>query len=243
MPCDACVTSPGWVRVDDRNVSRLARCECWLAERATWAPDVPMEFRAARLENYRELAGNGAALKAAKTFAASGRDLYLTGGVGSGKTRLACTLLNEAHARKEAAWFVRVPLLLLKLQPARTDDAAIESERLLHRLMSEPLIVLDDIGAERETATDFTRRTLLAIYEERGDKGHRTIWTSNLRLDVDPRQASNPHRAKTLGEFMADDRLASRIAGRSDVIWLGVGDQRLARRFDPKAAAAGRDAE
>lgn len=229
----------GWAHIHDGNLSRVTRCACWVAKRKTFADGVPLEFQAAILENYRELKGNSTALKAAKAFASSTQDLYLCGGVGAGKTRLACTLLNEAYAKGQPGWFVRIPMLLFKLQPARTDEAGVEAERLLHRLSSEPLVVLDDIGAERDTASDFTRRTLLTIYEERGDKGLRTIWTSNLRLEADLRQSQNPHRAKTLGEFMSDDRLASRIAGRSEVIWLGAGDQRLAPKADSRKAAAG----
>lgn len=236
--CATC-QGTGWARVDTGNVSRVTRCACWLEQQRRYADGVPLEFQAARLENYHELAGNTKAIAAAKKFAESDRDLYLCGGVGAGKTRLACTLLNEAHAHGQPAWFVRVPHLLWTLQPARTDEAAATQERTIARLSAEPLIVLDDIGSERESASDFTRRTLLIVYETRGDKGLRTIWTSNLALAPDPKQINNPHRAKTLGEFLQDDRLASRIAGRADVIWLGVGDQRLARKTQATKAAAG----
>ncbi len=77
--------------------------------------------------------------------------------------------------------------------------------------------MLDDLGAERDAATDYTRRTLLMLYEARHDAGRRTVWTSN----------------KTPGEvgaFMGDDRLASRIAGRCRVVELTGRDWRLAGR-------------
>ena len=39
--------------------------------------------------------------------------------------------------------------------------------------------MLDDLGSERDAATDYTRRTLLMLCEARHDAGRRTVWTSN----------------------------------------------------------------
>lgn len=179
------------------------------------ASGVPYEFRSARLSDYEELAGNKAALQKARAFLDStGRDLYLFGGVGAGKTRLACSMLNEHFLRRRVALFVRVPMALYELQPGRHADDIAQLER---RLIHTDLLVLDDIGAERDQATDFTRRTLLMLYEARGDQGLRTIWTSNKSLDE-------------LAAMQDDDRLASRIAGRADVVKLTTSDQRMARR-------------
>lgn len=179
------------------------------------ADGVPYEFYAAAFENFSELGGNVAALKKAQTFLASDakRDLFLSGGVGAGKTRLACSLLNEAHKRNRWCFFARVPMLLHQLQPELKES----SGDLEHKLMRCDLVVLDDIGAERDQASDYTRRTLLMLYEERGDRGHRTIFTSNKTL-------------QQLAEMQDDDRLASRIAGRADVVQLTTADQRMARR-------------
>lgn len=192
---------------------RYRRCDCIAP--MVCADGVPYEFREATLENYREDPGNRSAIAKARHFLdVNGRDLYLSGGVGAGKTRLACSILN-AHARKRnTAFFARVPMLLYQMQPGRDRE---EVAALEQRLFSTSLLVLDDIGAEREQASDFTRRTLLMIYEERGDRGLRTIFTSNKTLS-------------DLSEMQDDDRLASRIAGRADVILLSTADQRLLRR-------------
>lgn len=221
--CDLC-GGTSWKPVAG---GRVERCECWIAQQKTFAENVPLEFRLAALANYREIEGNLTGLKAAKAFVDDTRDLYLAGGVGAGKTRLACSILNDMHRNGTRGVFVRVPMLLWKLQPSQKPEITAEANRLTEALATAPVAVLDDVGAERDSATDFTRRTLLTLYEERGDKGLRTIWTSNLRLDVDPRQAQNPHRQPTLGEFMGDDRLASRIAGRAALVLLTTRDQRL----------------
>ena len=55
------------------------------------------------------------------------------------------------------------------------------------------------------------------LYEERGDRGLRTVWTSNKSLSE-------------LSAMQNDDRLASRLGGRADVVRLTTGDQRVMRR-------------
>lgn len=181
---------------------------------AAGAPGVPHEFVSSSLESYRKEPWNGKAIAAARGFTEHERDLYLFGGVGSGKTRLACSIANAWYAKPgHTALFVRVPMALHALAPGRNEDEREEYER---RLFAVRLLVLDDVGAERDVATDYTRRTLMMVYEERGDRGLRTIWTSNKGLDE-------------LGQMQADDRLASRIAGRADVVALSGPDQRLHR--------------
>ena len=155
-----------------------------------------------------------AALAKAQAFLGGARDLFLCGGVGAGKTRLACTIANEHRLKGKAALFVRVPMALHLLQPGRDVEEIADLER---RLFETNVLVMDDIGAERDQATDYTRRTLLMIYEERGDRGLRTIFTSNKSI-------------QQLAEMQDDDRLASRIAGRADVVLLTTPDQRMATR-------------
>ena len=110
--------------------------------------------------------------------------------------------------------FARVPLLPYRLRP----QAALETSETFDRLAAATLAVLDDPGSERDAATDYTRRTLLMLYEARHDAGRRTVWTSNKR-------------PSEIAAFMGDDRLSSRLVGRCDVVGLeGRGWRRLARR-------------
>lgn len=208
--CELC-GGTGWCQPAPN--ARYTRCEC-VVPPDRYADGTPYEFRGARFDNYREVPGSAAALTKAKAFLDGARDLYLTGGVGAGKTRLACSILNEHYLRRKTAFFARVPTLLYLLQPGRDAGEVLQLET---RLFNTSLVVLDDVGAERDQATDYTRRTLLMIYEERGDRGHRTIWTSNKTV-------------QQLAEMQDDDRLASRIAGRADSIQLTTPDQRLLRR-------------
>lgn len=177
------------------------------------APGVPYEFQALTLDTYDARDGQHRAVQKAREFCATdgGRDVFLFGGVGTGKTRLACAMANAIHRRRRMVQFVRVPFLLHQLQPGR-DIAEFEQ-----RLLDVHVLVLDDLGAERDQTTDYTRRTLLMLYEARHDDGKRTVFTSNKSV-------------QEIAEMQDDDRLASRIAGRADVVRVTAPDQRLARR-------------
>lgn len=212
--CDRCKRTPGFVSVEVDGVERFQPCEC-RRKRLGLAANVPVEFRSARLTNWHKTPESTSALKAATAFLRSTapRDLFLCGSVGTGKTRLACSMLNEWFQRDRMGLFISVPELLFELQPHRD----IDDTDLYRKCKSAPLIVLDDIGAERERATDYTRRTVLMLYESRHNRGLPTIWTSNMTPAV-------------IGEFMGDDRFMSRLVGWCDVLAMSGQDWRLHRR-------------
>lgn len=203
--CQDC-SNTGWVYPEGAN--GVVRCPACLSRQHGKAPGIPDAEHGTRLDNFRETAHNRAALQEARRFLEDIHpNLYLFGGVGTGKTRLACSLLNELHAQRVRVEFFRVPRLMATLLPGADDlDGIIE------RIAAVPVICLDDVGASQ--ATDFARRMLLVIYEARTDRQHRTIWTSNLDLGE-------------LGEFTQDDRLPSRIAGTAKVVELKGDDWRL----------------
>ena len=212
--CDRC-EDIGWEPVfDARGERRVTRCSCWTKARLKAAPGVPIDFHDATLVNYEEKSANRHALKVARQWVAEPKgDIYLCGRVGVGKTRLATSMLNDVFRRRGGGgYFTRVPIFLMKLQPSSG-----EHPELFWQCCTTSVLVLDDVGAERESASDFTRRTLLMLYEQRGDRGLPTIWTSNKSL-------------AELGDFMQDERLASRIAGRAEVLEIRGEDWRVCRR-------------
>lgn len=98
-------------------VSRVTRCGC--VPRPLFAEGVPYEFRGATLTNFKIRPGNEAAIELAKAFLQGTRDLSLVGGVGAGKTRLACSILN---AQPTSGLFIRVPMMLHQLQPGGDEE-------------------------------------------------------------------------------------------------------------------------
>jgi DNA replication protein DnaC len=190
---------------------RVFQCDCRLGPAIVTADGVPYEFREVTLDGYEARPGQQTAIRAATGLLS---DLYLHGGVGAGKTRLAAAIANTWASQRQTAYFARVPMLLYQLQPDRSEEDVAALER---RILTASLVVLDDIGAERDAATDYTRRTLLMLYEGRCDAGLRTVFTSN----------------KSLAELSAqqdDDRLSSRLSGRCVVVQMKTPDQRLVRR-------------
>ena len=108
---------------------------------------MPREFRDARWSTWRKATDNRHALAEARSFLRAGDggpDLFLCGPVGTGKTRLACTVLNEAWKSGERSMaFERVPILLYRLQP---HGAAADTTETFDRLAAAKLLVLDDLG-------------------------------------------------------------------------------------------------
>ena len=102
--------------------------------------------------------------------------------------------------------------VLNRLLPGRMpEQAAADYE---NSLFTVPLLVVDDLGAEQ--VTDYARRQVTLIMEERHDRGLRTIWTSNKTL-------------QQLTELYGDDRLTSRLVERCEIVRLAGPDQRVAR--------------
>jgi len=225
--CDTC-QDLGWEPVVDeagtRRTRHCTKCDYWERKRG-YAPGVPDEAREVRLASYGDTLAktdqNDDAIRQADYFVKDVHPgLYIHGDVGSGKTLLACAILNDLHRAQRRVRFIRCQELLNKLMPG-SDQVDV----LFDQVVAVPVLVLDDVGASQ--GTDFARRMLLSIYEGRQDRSHRTVWTSNLDLDE-------------LTEFLGDDkRLPSRIAGTAKIVRLDGPDYRLkaARKRATKAAA------
>lgn len=226
--CDTC-RNTGWKPVMVDGTERLARCPgcIWLDWKHGGVAGVPVDELKSLLATFTTTADNQAALAEAVHFLKGIHPgLYLWGGVGTGKTKLACTILNELAKQGVFGRFQRVTELLLKLMPGWDDDDNHTGRMFWDQLTTTPVLVLDDLGADQ--GTDFSRRTLQALYDKRLDLGHRTIFTSNLDLD-------------DLQTFLNDQRLPSRIVGECKVVKMDGKDWRLKAR--KRKAAASKAAE
>lgn len=94
-----------------------------------------------------------AALTAARAFAADPvGSLLLSGGHGTGKTRLAAAAANQIMEHGVPVLFAFVPDLLDRLRGAYSNEAALSHDELFEQVKNVPVLILDDLGAHRGTS-------------------------------------------------------------------------------------------
>lgn len=147
-------------------------------------------------------------------FVQSGKNLYIGGTVGNGKTSWAIKILLKyfdevwvSNGFRVRGMFVHVPTLLSKLK--NFDDPLPKEYR--ENLSNADLIVWDEIGDTGMSNYDYSQ--LIMILNDRIMNARSNIYTSNISTEADMR--------KHLG-----DRLTSRIWGMSDIVILNGKDRR-----------------
>ena len=106
------------------------------------------------------------------------RNLMITGPCGLGKTWLACALGQKACRDNATVIYKRLPRLFNELELAHGDG---RFPRIFRQLVKADLLILDDWGPERFTASQ--RRDLMEIVEDRYGVGS-TLITSQLPVDA-----------------------------------------------------------
>ena len=132
-----------------------------------------------RLADLEPLDGLEPALAAAQRFLDGDvRQLVLTGGPGRGKTHVAVGVLRECLERGEAGLYVNVARFLDRLRFSYDDETDVSTADLMLPAMTWPVVVLDDVGAERQT--EWAREKLYEIVDARYVNDLRTIACSNI---------------------------------------------------------------
>lgn len=152
--------------------------------RREWA-EVPEMFSDATLKGYRRLPGTGRAFGVVKDYLLNreenfrtGRGLILMGAVGCGKTHLGCAVLNCALADGYRAAYWNVPQQLELLMPGNAGE--LDQMHILDKALAAQVLLLDDLGAEK--SSEWTRKELMVILDERYRENRPTVVTSNLML-------------------------------------------------------------
>jgi IstB-like ATP binding protein len=153
-----------------------------------------------------------------------GRNLYIYGGVGSGKTGLAWSLLRARVLDARYDWedgeaqypaFANVVELLDEAKAAMRDGGAP-----IRNLYESSLLVLDDLGAERPT--DWTRDAIHALVQHRHTRDLPTVVTSNYAPSALARRLG--HDDPLIGK-----RIVSRLTENCTKVKLDRPDLRLQR--------------
>jgi DNA replication protein DnaC len=190
---------PGYDEEKAKQTERLAEIEerkreerwesiCRLAGMSGRRLDMALESfeRERQPEAYRE----------AEHFFIEPKSLVFCGDVGTGKTHLACGILQRwmrtgFEREMEEPWgpyaggrglFITLPRLLLRIQATYKAQYSTETEdSIIEYLCDLPLLVLDDVGKQKRS--DYSQRTLFNIVDGRYVKGKHIVITSNLSGD------------------------------------------------------------
>jgi DNA replication protein DnaC len=218
-PCEVCIREAAERDVALRREVRQRREE--QARRLFEHPEDRMKASGVRkrylpcsLDNFE---GGERYVRVARECAANPSDLVFCGGPGSGKTHLACGIVRDVVRRGGEAHFVTASNLLLEIRDTFTGNSGKREKEIVSKYVEMPLLVLDDLGAEKTTEWSIT--TLLLIIDGRYSNCRPTIVTTNLSLDeidkhVSPRIASRL-AGMTIGEVKMPDYRRKRNGARS----------------------------
>ncbi len=131
---------------------------------------------------------------ATSRWIAERRSLLVTGPCGVGKSWLSCALAHKACRDGYAVYYARAPRLFADLELAHGDG---RFARLFRMLVKVDLLILDDWGPDRLTASQ--RRDLMEIVEDRHGRGSILI-TSQLPVPTWHDVIGEP----TLGDAILD---------------------------------------
>jgi DNA replication protein DnaC len=216
-PYNACDGS-GWI-VDERT-REAAECRCMPEQRAQrmvgqLRARIPREYRDASFEHSNIATMPRDAVRHVRAYVdalperlADGDGLWISGGVGAGKTWLAMLVARYAIEQGQAVAVYSVPRLLSEIR--RTyDGEGLSTLELLDQLTSVSLLVLDDVGTER--SNPWVLEQLYTIINERWQEQRSVVLTTNLDRDAMQEQ---------IGE-----RTVSRLEGMCQSILVDTPDQ------------------
>jgi len=114
---------------------------------------------------------------------ASGKGVWFTGPVGTGKTTLAMLISKTAMEQDHTVAIYSLPRLLTLLRETFDDDAQFNLSQLLDRLCGVDLLHIDDVGAEQ--TSPWVLEQLYSVVNTRYEERRAMILTTNL---IDPQR-------------------------------------------------------
>ncbi len=146
--------------------------------------EIPIALKGASLKNiYKDDSKRIEVIKKIKEFYDNykkgiySKGIYLSGSFGSGKSYIIAALFNELAKRNVNSAIIYFPEFLRKIKASFGTDY----DDLFDTVKTVPLLLIDDIGAER--LTDWARDEILrSILQYRMDNKLSTFFTSNLNL-------------------------------------------------------------
>ena len=122
--------------------------------------------------------------------------LILVGDVGTGKSYAAGCIANELLDHMKSVRFVRIVDVVNDLQGCYGE----EREKYYKNIMSPELLIIDDLGAERNTA--FAQECVFDVIEHRISTGRPMIITTNTSVQT-MRNATNVSERRIYDRILA----------------------------------------
>ena len=225
MRCPLC-DETGWKSVDENNVRRVTRCDCWrerIGQERLAGANIPKRYQHCTIANFTAYnesleRATAHAQRIAEAFPVVARGLFLEGQPGVGKTHLAVAVLKQVIQTSGASGLFYDTRDLLRVIRG-TYDASIRTTEIevLRPVMIADLLVLDDLGAEK--TSEWVEETMNLIVNTRYSERRLTIFTSNfpdIPDDTDPNSLL----------FRIGSRMRSRLHEMCDFVSLDGADYR-----------------
>lgn len=220
-----CARTDAWIDADGEcriTCQPCPRGQAYLRQkridRLTGASGMGSRFRERRFDTFQKICGTELAYSACEKFCEGytphSMGIRLTGPYGCGKTHLAAAVLNAMIGRGIPGMFVVVPDLLRQIRIGFDDmEMAKRANEIVDTAKSAPLLVLDDLGAEKPS--DWVREYLFILLNTRYEKELPTIVTTNC----------------TTAELIAklQQRIVSRLVEMTTSVIMTAPDFRLAK--------------
>jgi DNA replication protein DnaC len=238
-----------WILDEETNQSRPCRCRDQRVRRAasgSIGTGIGRRFLEVSFDREPIVSLDRAVLRQVRAFTRSieerldaGRGLWFDGPVGTGKTSLAILVAKAAEDAGRTYAVYPVPRLLAEIKRTFDRDASDNYMGFFRRLCTVDLLVLDDLGAEKQT--EWVLEQLYSIVNERWQDRRSIVVTTNLP-DPDPDSAGPALRvsAHNLREAVSSGRLSGRdldelrrILDRVERVAAQVSEHELVAEYDP----------
>jgi DNA replication protein DnaC len=240
-----------WIVDEETNEARPCRCRDQQQRRAASGgvgTGIGRRFREVSFEREPIVSLDPVVLRRVRTFIrslddnlGSGRGLWFDGPVGTGKTSLAVLVAKAAKDAGRSFAMYPVPMLLAEIKRTFDRDSGDNYLAFFRRLCSVDLLVLDDLGAEKQT--EWVLEQLYSIVNERWQDRRSIVVTTNIP-DPDPEAPGRMLRAsaRELRDRIAGGRIdgaviedLQRVLDRLERVTGEIGAQEVVAEFDPIA--------
>lgn len=179
--------------------------------------NIPRDYWGKLFDSYKpQNASQQKALEVAQRFVkgwdkavAGGYGLFFLGACGTGKTHLACAVMQSLmSSRQIESQYLRIADIIQHIRSSWRQDSEESDNSIIRRYVDLPLLVIDELGVQ--AGSDNERQLLFLIVDSRLSECRPTIFISNL---------TSKDIATVIGERLAD-RIQSKnvplvLAGKS----------------------------